>query len=607
MPVIRMPADTSLGDTLGNLGRSLSEGLNPLNRLRGLDIQQQIWMRNQQLLQAQREANAKRLAIQHYGHLVPPDALPEIANMIYQNAPPDQIGMRAAQLSGRLVDDPSDAGTNQNIQTLQRDFGIQWKEAYPPVAGAATQANRLKIEAAQAGAVTGAQKQAETDVQIKNAPGIATAEGLKAGAVAQGQNIAKQTAIDTLTKAQVDDPAHDATNRQIAQAIEALGGPKAPEPGFTVPVGPNTNAIYQKEQATQAGSKSKSTAAGTAAGGGISTNDQKIFPQGLPGSPGNPVVGGAPAASANTTQPVPAPAPAQPAQPAPPAPAPAQLAPTVSVPNPASPAAPPTPVVRAGPDGMAITGQSAPETAATTEVTKQRNDVLTQAMDEGLTAARLKVKLGQLRDLSTIAQTGGTVGQINAAVAKRLAEAGYVVGDRASALKAMDQILNTEIPDLRKASGITRLAGPEITAVGKQIGSAGLPPQDLMNIIANEEAAADAQIQRRANALQASGLGNQPMSYSDFVNADTDLTNTLRAHTDALRQQYGAIGTTSQAAPVQTAAPPPPQTAGGGNPVTDALAAVAHWFTGGGSQAAPTAPAAPSVELDPNTGLPKAQ
>ena len=54
-------------------------------------------------------------------------------------------------------------------------------------------------------------------------------------------------AIDALTKAQVDDPAHDAENRQRAIAIEALGGPKAPEPGFTIPVGPVTNQIFQKK------------------------------------------------------------------------------------------------------------------------------------------------------------------------------------------------------------------------------------------------------------------------------------------------------------------------------------------------------------------------
>ena len=75
-----------------------------------------------------------------------------------------------------------------------------------------------------------------------------------------------------------------------------------------------------------------------------------------------------------------------------------------------------------------------------------------------------------------IANTTGAGNQFVTAAIKRLADAGIVVGDRGSAYKAMDQILNTEIPDLRKASGIQRLAGPEIQAVGKQIGTANLPP-----------------------------------------------------------------------------------------------------------------------------------
>jgi hypothetical protein len=577
MPFLRMPEDNTLAETLGNLGSSLGNALNPMNQLRAYDIQQQMFIRRQQLEQLQRENNAKQAAVQRYGHLLPPAALPEIANMIYQGAPADQVGLRAAQLSGRLVDDPSDTGTNQNIQTLQRDFGVQWKEAYPPVAGAQTQANRLKVEAAQAGATSQAQEQGKVNVQTQNAPAIAQAEGLKAGAVTQGQNTAKQMAIDALTKQQVDDPAHDAENRQRAIAIEALGGPKAPEPGFTIPVGPVTNQIFQKEKSGQAGTTAQQTAAGTAAGGGISTNEQKLFPNGAPGSPGNPVGAAAPIA------------------PAPPPP-------NVSLPSPSAPFAPPTTVMRQTPAGT-VTGQSASETTANTETTKARSDQLTQAMDEGATATRMKVKLAQLRDLETVASTSGVVGQVEAAAAKRLADAGIVVGDKASAYKAMDQILNTEIPDLRKASGIQRLAGPEIQAVGKQIGSATLPPDVLNNIIANEEAAADVQIARRGNAQRAIGLGDQPMSFADYTNADNDLNNSLKQRADALRTQYGAIGTEAQQ-PAPVAQPTAPL---GGNTVLDAIHGALGWLTGGSQpspQAPPpqaTPPAQPQYQFDPKT------
>ena len=104
----------------------------------------------------------------------------------------------------------------------------------------------------------------------------------------------------------------------------------------------------------------------------------------------------------------------------------------------------------------------------------------------------------------------------------------------------MDQILNTEIPELRRASSIQRLAGPEIQAVGKQIGSANAADV-LNNIVANEEANADIQIARRTNTQKALGWGDAPMTMGDYSNADNDLLANLRQHTDALRKQYGAI------------------------------------------------------------------
>ena len=47
----------------------------------------------------------------------------------------------------------------------------------------------------------------------------------------------------------------------------------------------------------------------------------------------------------------------------------------------------------------------------------------------------------------------------------------------------------------------------------------------LNNIIANEEAAADTQIARRSNAQNTLGIGGQPMTYTDYTNADNDLKN----------------------------------------------------------------------------------
>ena len=65
IPVLRMPTDTTLGDTLGNLGASLSNALNPMNMIRGQDLlaqmQQRQWeIQHQQTLDA---ANANAATV----------------------------------------------------------------------------------------------------------------------------------------------------------------------------------------------------------------------------------------------------------------------------------------------------------------------------------------------------------------------------------------------------------------------------------------------------------------------------------------------------------------------------------------------------------------
>ena len=135
MPFLRQSPDNTLADTLGNLGNSLGNALNPLNRLRAYDIQQQIAIREQQALQFQRENIAKQQAVAQWGHVVPPDKLPQIANMIYGGAPYDQIARAAAQLSSQLVDDPN--AMQANIRYIETLTGkpYDYSTLGPPVAG----------------------------------------------------------------------------------------------------------------------------------------------------------------------------------------------------------------------------------------------------------------------------------------------------------------------------------------------------------------------------------------------------------------------------------------------------------------------------------------
>ena len=147
-----MPQDNTLAETLGNLGNSIGNAFDPLKRLQAYQIQQRIALEQQQIIQAQRENAAKQSAINQWGHIVPSDKLPQIANMIYQGAPYDQVARAAAQLSGNLVDDPN--AMQQNIRYIEQLTGKPYDYATngPPVAGpnTAKQANDWKVN--QAGA-----------------------------------------------------------------------------------------------------------------------------------------------------------------------------------------------------------------------------------------------------------------------------------------------------------------------------------------------------------------------------------------------------------------------------------------------------------------------
>jgi hypothetical protein len=107
VPVLRLATDDTLGSTLGNLGQALARNFNPLSQMQAYELQYRMWLQQQQLQQMQRENAAKAAAVQQWGHIVPPDKLPQFALMIYQGAPYEQVARAAAQLSGNLVDDPN--------------------------------------------------------------------------------------------------------------------------------------------------------------------------------------------------------------------------------------------------------------------------------------------------------------------------------------------------------------------------------------------------------------------------------------------------------------------------------------------------------------------
>jgi hypothetical protein len=66
-----MPTDTTLGDTLGNLGASLSQALNPMNMIRAQDIQAQVQQRQWEIHHQQQLDAANANAAEVYGNANP--------------------------------------------------------------------------------------------------------------------------------------------------------------------------------------------------------------------------------------------------------------------------------------------------------------------------------------------------------------------------------------------------------------------------------------------------------------------------------------------------------------------------------------------------------
>ena len=233
-----MPQDNTLAETLGNLGNSIGNAFDPLKRLQAYQIQQRIALEQQQIIQAQRENAAKQSAINQWGHIVPSDKLPQIANMIYQGAPYDQVARAAAQLSGNLVDDPD--AMQQNIRYIEQLTGKPYDYATngPPVAGpnTAKQANDWKVN--QAGAT--------------------------AASTSLGQKTGEQAAVAPLLSQLKDDTSPEATAGNI-KIMETINGKPWDQPYAPV-VGPNTQQARNQSDATRAGQQATATSQGTKAG-----------------------------------------------------------------------------------------------------------------------------------------------------------------------------------------------------------------------------------------------------------------------------------------------------------------------------------------------------
>ena len=343
MPVLRMPADNSLGETLGNLGQSLANNFNPLKQMQAYELQRRMWMQDEQLRQEQRKNAATQAAIGQYAHIVPSEFMPEIANMIYQNAPADQILRRVALRSGRLIDATDDESLRKNIEFMRQiDPNYSYSKDGPPVGGAAT-------------------AKAFDDWKVNEA-------GRAAGATALGTKTGEQAAADAAFAGAIDDTTPEATANNI-RIIEKVTGKPWDQP-YPPPITPKTVKAADDWKVANAGALKKSEAEGTNLG------DNATKPRDLSKPTLMPPAGGFKTDGAD-----------------------------VSVPGPTSTAAP-VPVTRSTPAGT-IVGQSPAEATAAAGVDKQARDMLQEAVDSGVSARKLKIITARLNTLADVAANSG--------------------------------------------------------------------------------------------------------------------------------------------------------------------------------------------------------
>lgn len=194
MPVLRYDTGNPGATLISGVGDALANALNPKTRAEAYLLQQHLMLQNLQYQQELRKQAAQQTAIAQYGHIVPPDQMPMITNMIYQGASIDDINRQAALSSGHLVDATTPEAYAQNREYYIRVFRKLPEDGLID-AGPNTIAANNQIRAQQSGAVAGAQtsgQQIATQTAIANpvpgyVQGLGDVEKAKAAGTEQGK------------------------------------------------------------------------------------------------------------------------------------------------------------------------------------------------------------------------------------------------------------------------------------------------------------------------------------------------------------------------------------------------------------------------------------
>ena len=430
MPVLRMPADDTLGSTLGNLGASLSQALNPMNMIRAQDIQAQVQQRQWEIQHQQQLDAANANAAEVYGNANPHGLSPadlEVAKAQIRNGSYNASqtidalkaagGYAAAQATAGMIDAQHPEWSDAQ-RTSAKQQVLSGKSLSEVEQGYATAANETNKATANIGATSAAQG-ATTGPNAALA-GAAAAGGDETGAsklIAQGNELTAPVISGPLSdpnvQAQID-------KRRTQQAVA----------GTTPPAGAPVSS-------------------GLAAPTAVADITQKnIVAQSAPRAPGQ-IVPAVPATDPLTGQPV-------------------AVAPG---------AAPPPGVISqkgAGPDTAATAATAAAE-ATGKAGSDYANTVLQGGIQEGQGAQTVLNDVHQLRYLASAMNSDGPMSQLQNKLADEMYQKfGLTLTPGQSAREVFNNYVAALMGSWRKDVGIQRLALPEI-----QLGQLSLPNANM--------------------------------------------------------------------------------------------------------------------------------
>lgn len=520
MPVLRYSGDTSIGQSLGNIGSALGQALDPKLRAQAQMLQIEMQLHLLQMRELQRKFGA-RDDLKHIYSSLPPDRQAKFNYMIEHDVPMSdiekEVGLQA------LTDPSSDQLTPQqlknNIQNTIRLTGQPYDKTYGPIVGPSTM-----------GAATRTQQQQQYETERAKASGTAAGGGITT----------KEERIFPLGPAGTFQPqGFDPVTGQPTNVAPIPGASPVAPPAQTPPVSPAA-------QAAPASSGSTANITSGQSGGTLNVSS---------GGAGTAVAAGGGGLAGGSS-------------------GGAGIAGTLPSP------------VRNLPGGGQVTGYNPVDVAASGENTKINTAELTNALEGGPQGYRTKATIEQIRQLAPLAQNEGPWGAAESVAGKWLAERGVIVTNSQEARARIKLLLNGLIPNVRQEAGVTRVAQPEIKLLGNMIGSEQMPWSVLSSVLNGEDALADIQIQNYNNANRVLGRDkvNGPMDMADYTAAKTGAYSGINDKITDLNAAYGHIHDVASA--------PGPSAGGGGW-----LDPIARLFAGGNPSQAPAPSAAPAAPV----------